>query len=299
MIRLHFWGTRGSIVSPGSNTIRYGGNTSCVQVIGYDSQEPGGSLAHKNSHIVIDGGTGITMLQPTLLKGPWGRGKGELHILLSHYHWDHLIGLPFFAPMFFKGNRVVFYGAEVSSLKASIERLFTSMYSPIKGTKNLSAGIEYREVGPGPTAISGFNVRTHMTNHPAQTLAYRLEYGGVDIVYATDHEAGDEAADKDLIQFARSTDLFIIDAQYTTDQKKDYPGYGHSSHLEAVGLARAAEAKQAVLFHHNPCHDDDTLDKMKQEAVEYASGSGMKVRMARDGMAELVGSRGESIGGDV
>ncbi len=289
MIRLCFWGTRGSIVSPGTAMMRYGGNTSCVQIIGYDGLEPGGASAHVNPHIVIDGGTGISMLQPVLMKGPWGRSKGELHILLSHYHWDHIIGLPFFAPLFFKGNRIVFYGSDVENLKSSIERLFTSVYSPIKGTKNLSATIEYQKVESEGMKISGFDVRTCRTNHPAETTAYRLEYGGNSVVYATDHEAGNPDRDESLVGFAAGSDLLIIDAQYTKDQKNVCSGYGHSSNIEAVELALAAGVAQVVLFHHNPGHDDRMLDMMRREAEERVKDSSLKVMMARDGMLVELG----------
>lgn len=292
MIRLCFWGTRGSIVSPGPTTMRYGGDTSCVQFIGYDSREPGGASAHENPHVVMDGGTGITMLQPVLMKGPWGKGKGELHILLSHYHWDHIIGLPFFAPLFFKGNRVVFYGSDVENLKSSIERLFTSVYSPIKGMKNLSASIEYQKAESEGMKISGFDVSTRVTNHPAETTAYRLEYDGNTVVYATDHEAGDHDRDDALVGLAQGADLLIIDAQYTRNQKGMCSGYGHSSHLEAVELARAAGVAQVVLFHHNPGHDDRMLDKMWREAADRVKDSGMKVNMARDGMVVELGRTG-------
>lgn len=292
MIRVSFWGTRGSIVSPGPSTRRYGGNTACVQLVGYREQVPGAAIHARNPLIVLDGGTGLADLQPVLLRGAWGKGKGELHVLLSHYHWDHLIGLPFFAPMFFKGNRVVFYGADDGDLQASIERLFTSVYSPIKGTANLSADITYRRIEQGNTKkeIAGFDVTTAQTCHPTKTLAFRVEDGDSSVVYATDHEAGDEEADRRVVELARGADLLIIDAQYTDEQHRENPGYGHSSHLEAVDLAIAAGAKRVALFHHNPVHDDDTLDRMCGEARERAAGSPVSVLMARDGMVIDLGT---------
>lgn len=293
-MRLHFWGTRGSIVSPGPSTRRYGGNTACVEVIGYSGAEPGGALAHKNAHLILDGGTGITALQPTLLRGPWGKGKGELHILLTHYHWDHLIGLPFFAPMFFKGNRVVFYGANVEDLQSSIAKLFTSIYSPIKGTKNLSAKIEYKGLERQGMEIGGFEVQAVETNHPATTLAYRIDYEGSSVIYATDHETGNKDRDDELVSLAKGGDTLILDAQFTEEQLQEYPGYGHSSHLKAVALARRAEVKELVLFHHNPKHDDSILDKMGREAAKQVDGQEMKVSVARDGMALLLGVRARS-----
>ncbi len=139
MIRARLWSTRGSITSPGEANWHYGGNTACVQLSGYQSSEPGAVTHPDNPQLILDGGSGLASLQTRLMKGPCAQGQGELHILLSHYHWDHIIGLPFFVPLLIKGNRIHFYGVSVDDLQTSIERLFTSVYSPVKGVHNVAA----------------------------------------------------------------------------------------------------------------------------------------------------------------
>lgn len=289
MIRVRFWGTRGGIVSPGRATQRYGGNTPCVQVVGFQGGKPGAAMRPGNPHIILDGGTGLASLQMTLMRGPWGQGRGELHLLLSHYHWDHIIGLPFFAPMFVKGNRVVFYGASIKDLRSSIKRLFTSVYSPVKGTQNLSADLEYRRVEPSGMEVAGFQVRAAENRHPSGALTFRIQYGPHVVVYSTDHGAGELEVDSRLVDLARGAHLWILDAPFTQEQRERREGWGHSSHLEAVKLALQAGVETAVLFHHNSEHDDGTLDRMGLEAAKVAAGTRTKVLVARDGMVMDIG----------
>lgn len=289
MIRVRLWGTRGSIASPGRATRRYGGNTPCVQVVGFENNQPGAANRPDNPQLILDGGTGLASLQTTLMRGPWGRGRGELHLLLSHYHWDHLIGLPFFRPMFIKGNRIVFYGSSVEDLRSSIERLFTSIYSPLGGAQNVAADLEYRRLEPDGMEVAGFQVRAVGTQHHVTTRAFRIQYGPHVVVYATDHEAGDRDVDARLVALAQGANLWILDAQFTSEQKLDRQGWLHSSHLEAVKLALEAEVEMVLLFHHDPAHDDSILDRMGLEATEAAAGTKTKVLMARDGMLVDVG----------
>ncbi len=284
MIRVHIWGSRGSITSPGASTTKYGGNTACIQVVGYDDPLPGGASSRDNPQVILDAGTGLTQLRSLLMAGPLGRGKGEAHILLSHFHWDHLVGLPFFTPIFFKGNRIHFHGSEAQKVKASIERLFTSVYSPIKGTENLAADIEYHSLPEEPTQVAGFTVRCSPTNHPGGAMAIRLDYADRSLVYATDHEIGNSEIDSNLVALARGTDLLVLDAQYDRNEITSKVRWGHSSHMESVQLAVKAHARRVVLFHHDPAHDDRTLDRMGLEAQSNAQGSGIEVIVAKDGM---------------
>jgi phosphoribosyl 1,2-cyclic phosphodiesterase len=290
MIRVRFWGTRGSIASPGRTTRRYGGNTACVQVVGFQQGEPGAASRPDNPHLILDGGTGLASLQTTLMRGPWGRGQGELHLLLSHFHWDHLIGIPFFRPMFVKGNRIFFYGSSVDDLQSSIELLFTSVYSPLEGAQNVAADLEFRQLEPAEgMEVAGFQVRAAETRHTASALAFRVQYGSHAVVYAADHGAGDPEVDGKLVELARGASLWILDAQFTPEELRDRQNWWHSSHLEAMRLALEAGVQTAVLFHHDPAHDDDTLDRMGREASEMAAGTGTQVLMARDGMVVEVG----------
>jgi phosphoribosyl 1,2-cyclic phosphodiesterase len=288
MIRLRFWGTRGGIVSPGPRTLRYGGNTLCVEVVGYDEREPGAAARLDNPRLILDGGTGLAGLQEVLMAGPWGQGQGDLTFLLSHYHWDHLIGLAMpFKPIIIRGNRLVFYGSSVEEVRASIERLFTSVYSPIK--QGLLAQLEYRTLDLSGVDIAGFRVRAAENRHPGGSLSFRIEYDARAVVYSTDHEIGESAVDAGLVELARGADVWILAAEYTTEERPRREGYGSSSHLEAVQLSLRAGVQMAVLFHHNAAHDDDVLDKMGREAAEIAAGSSMEVLMARDGMVLDIG----------
>lgn len=289
MIRVRLWGTRGAIASPDRANQRYGGNTPCVQVIGYRDSQPGAALPDGNPHLILDAGTGLASLQTTLMRGAWGQGEGELHVLLTHYHWDHLIGLPFFAPMFVKGNRVVFYGSSVADLQSSIEQLFTSVYSPLNGTQNVAASLEYRETKPQGMDVAGFQVRAVEVRHTAPALAFRVDYEAHGVVYSTDHAAGDPEVDSRLVELARGAQLWILDAQFTPEEHQATGGYGHTSHVEAVKLGLEADVQTLVLFHHDPAHNDDMLDQMGLEAAEIAAGSHTRVLMARDGMLVEVG----------
>ena len=289
MIRVQFWGTRGSIATPGQAMRYYGGNTPCVQLIGFESDEPGAVMHPDNPQLILDGGTGLTDLQTTLMPRAWGQGQGELHLLLSHYHWDHLIGLPFFRPIFVEGNRLIFYGASIKNLRDSIERLFTSVYSPLDGIQNVSAQLEYRQLEDEEMEVANFQIRTAQNRHPGGALSFRIEYGSEAIVYSTDHEAGDPAVDSNLVKFATGARLWVLDAQFDTKERQGHEGWGHSSHLEAIELALEAGVETAVLFHHNPDHDDITLDRMASEATEAAAGTQTKVIMARDGLVVNVG----------
>jgi phosphoribosyl 1,2-cyclic phosphodiesterase len=289
MIRVRFWGTRGTITTPGRATLRYGGNTPCVQVIGFQGGEPGAAMRLHNPQLILDGGTGLVSLKTVLMGGPWGRGRGELHILLSHFHWDHLIGFPFFDPMFVKGNRVVFYGVSIEAVRSSVERLFTSIYSPLKGVQNVEADLAYRRMEPSGMEIAGFQVQTAENRHPGGSLTFRIQYGSHVVVYSTDHGVGEQEVDSRLVALAQGAHLWILDAQYTSEERSHRKGWGHSSPLEAVKLALEAGVETAVLFHHDPNHDDSILDQMALEAAESAASTQTKVLMARDGMVVDVG----------
>ena len=286
MIRVRFWGTRGSITSPGRATLRYGGNTPCVQVVGFQSDDPGAAMHPENPQLILDGGTGLIPLKTSLMSGPWGRGEGELYFLLSHFHWDHIIGLPFFGPMFVKGNRIVFYGVSIKAVQSSIEQLFTSIYSPFKGTQdvNVAADIEYRQVEAGEMEIAGFQVQTAENRHRGGSLTFRIQYGPHIVVYSTDHEPGDPTIDSRLIELAQGAHLWILDAQYTPYERQRHSGWGHSSYLETVKFGLEAEVETVVPFHHHHIHDDSVLDQIGLEAAELAAGTQTKVFMARDGM---------------
>lgn len=289
MIRIETWGTCGSITSPGRERKRHGGNTSCVRLVGYQDDSPGAYIKDESASVILDGGTGLLALQDVLMAGAAGRGKAHLHVVLSHYHWDHIIGLPLFAPLFVPGNQVSLYGSSESDLRGCVETLFTSAYSPLKGAHNLAAKTSYVSIEPSGTKVGEFNVQAAECNHPGSARGYRLEYDGNVVVYCPDHEYGEQKMDDGLRELAANADILLQDSTYHMGDIPYRKGWGHSSHLSAVDLALQAEVKTLVLFHHGPDYSDDLLDQMLKEAIAHADGTGLDIVSARDGMVLTVG----------
>lgn len=277
-MRLRFWGTRGSIAAPGPETLRYGGNTACVEVRADD-----GTL------LVFDCGTGARKLGLTLAQ----EGPARVHLFISHTHSDHIQGLPFFVPAFLRGSHLTIYGP------AGIDRSFPSAvggqmdyaYFPVP-IRDLPARVDFEELGEGDFAVGDIHVRTHYLNHTAPTLAYRIELGGVTVVYATDHEPHADVAwhpdppgadqtdalphpgDARHAEFLAGADLVIHDAQYTAAEFPAKIGWGHSPVEYAVGVALAARARRLALFHHDPMRGDDAIDALLAAARAQIAGTG-------------------------
>jgi phosphoribosyl 1,2-cyclic phosphodiesterase len=287
MIRVKFWGTRGSITAPGRANIHFGGHTACVEVTAFDVDEPGAATHISGPRLIIDGGSGLATLQGAMMTSACGRGQGELHFLVSHYHWDHLIGFPFFSPMFVAGNQITFYGDTVERLQASIERLFSSTYAP--QMESLAARLDYKTIEAEGMNVAGFQVRAAQNRHPGKAMSFRLQYGPHAVVYSTDHEVGDPDTDRALVELARGAQLWILDSMFTPAEWEKSQGWGHSSHIAATELALQAGVETAVLFHHAPAHDDEMLFQMGRDAMTLAGGSSTTVLMARDGLVVDVG----------
>ena len=268
-MRVRFWGTRGSIATPGPTTLRYGGNTACVEVRTDD-----GTL------IVLDCGTGARELGKALMTS--GERPIRGHLFISHTHWDHIQGLPFFAPLFVPGNEWDIYAPGVTGrhLEETLAGQMEYTYFPVR-LDQLGATIRYHDVGEGTFSVGSVKVSAHYLNHPALTLGYRLETGGASLVYATDHEphshhtldlpAGEDQValtlplhqeDRRHVQFLAGADLIIHDAQFTAAEDASHVGWGHTAAEQVVDFALAAGAERLALFHHDPNHDDEQIDRI-------------------------------------
>ena len=280
-MRIQFWGTRGSIAKAGPSTVRYGGNTSCVEF-----RSNAGTL------IVIDCGTGAHSLgQSPGLKPPV-----DGHILVSHTHWDHIQGVPFFAPLFVRGNNWHIYGP--SGLSDSIREVLAGQmqytYFPVT-LEQFAAKIEYHDLVEGSLTIGDVSVATRYLNHPALTLAYRLQVDGASMVYCCDHEPHSPdlvsglgeliGHDRRYAEFIEGADLVIHDAQYTAADFPAKTGWGHSSIEYAVRICEEAGVKQLVFTHHDPMRDDAAIDVILGDvrARLAASGSALDVAAAAEG----------------
>ncbi|PYN22134.1 MAG: hypothetical protein DMD99_17900 [Candidatus Rokuibacteriota bacterium] len=288
-MQLRFWGTRGSIAAPGPKTARYGGNTSCVEV-----------RASDGTVIILDCGTGArelglhlarTMPQPI-----------RLHLFIGHTHWDHIQGFPFFVPAFLPGSELNIY-APIGFQRGLEEAMAGQMeysYFPVK-MRDLRSRIHFTELDEGFFRVGDVLVETQYMNHTAPTIAYRMTSDGATIAYATDHEpfwnasgrVSQHPGDERHIAFLKGANLVIHDAQYTEEEYRDKVGWGHSSIEYAVDVALAAGVERLVLFHHDPAHDDDTMDRMEVMARAHVArrGQALDVLAAREGLElQVMGS---------
>ena len=238
-------GARGSMSVCGPQYRRYGGNTTCFDVTVGD-----------NHHLVIDCGTGLRNLQQTL-----SGERNRFTVLFTHYHWDHLQGLPVFAPLFSPESRFTFYGPGPDA--DSVAKMIGSVIRPPWFPVTFAEAGARKECLPVPDqlTIGDVSVRSIVLDHPDPVIGYRLDGPNRSIVIATDHEAGDFAADERLIELARGADVLIHDAQYTpTDYAASRRGWGHSTWQHAVTTAQAAGVRRLILTSHDPDHDDATID---------------------------------------
>ncbi len=283
---VRFWGTRGSVAKPGPTTLRYGGNTSCVEVRGVD-----GTL------IVLDCGTGAHGLGQALVSAGGPRCDG--HLMITHTHWDHIQGFPFFAPLFIPGNTWDIYapGALGQQLERTLAGQMEYNYFPVT-LAQLGASIRFHDLVEGRFAVGAVRITAQYLNHPALALGYRLQSGGNVVVYSVDHEphAPNPAARRDgeppghgedqrHVEFLADADLVIHDAQYTVEEYPQKTGWGHTPAEWAVDYALAARAKRLALFHHDPLRDDDAVDRLVEACRRRAraAGSALQVFAAAEG----------------
>ncbi len=255
-MKIRFWGVRGSFAMSGRDFLRYGGNTTSVELV-----------ADAGQRLLIDLGTGATELAKQLMTGEFGKGHGTVPILLTHTHLDHIQGLPFFTPFFIKGNQIRILGAAPSglSLEATLQNQLSPHYSPLNGLENLAAGVTIETITPGSTlALPGFEVVTAAVPHGSMwTTAYRIAADGRTVAFLSDVEY--PSVDEPLpaaLALARGADLLVHDAMYADADYERSKGWGHSPARAGVVVAERAAAKKLALFHHNPDATDDMIDDM-------------------------------------
>lgn len=285
-LRVRFWGTRGSIPTPGAKTVRYGGNTPCTELRTED-----GWL------IILDAGTGIRELGRELLQQANGAPiQGD--IFLTHAHWDHIQGIPFFAPIFGRGNHFRIWGSQ--SLEKGVDGVLRDQMSPVVFPitfEELDATIDFVDLAEGTkTQGTGYEVTAFAVQHPGGALGYRFsEPGGKGgaLVYVSDNELashpryGSTPDWRDrMVEFVRGAAVLIHDTTYTTEEYPHHAGWGHSTFQEAVELALEAGVGTLVLFHHDPRRTDDQLDECLAEcrAMVQARGGALQVVVAAEGL---------------
>jgi phosphoribosyl 1,2-cyclic phosphodiesterase len=267
--RVRFWGVRGSIAAPGPATVRYGGNTSCIEV------RCGGRL------IVLDAGTGLRALGTKLLS----EAPLDADLFLTHTHFDHVCGLPFFKPFFQPQNRFRLWAGHLGGTYTLQQVMREFMMAPLFPVppEIFKASVEYRDFRAGDvlTPAPGITVRSSPLNHPNGATGYRIEYGGKAVCYITDTEHVPGAPDRNVAALIKDADAVIYDSMYTDDEyARLYAGWGHSTWQEAVRLCQPAGVKKLIAFHHDPEHDDDKLDAIGREVAAAMPGA----LLAREGM---------------
>ena len=255
-MRATIWGCRGSLSTPGGQTVRYGGNTSCVEV-----RTPSGRL------VVLDAGTGIRPLGGTI------PDDGQpIDLLLTHLHLDHVEGLGFFAPLFHEDRRITIWGPaqEGSSLAARIASYLSPPFFPVP-FERLPARVEFIECGAETWQLGDLEVTSAVVAHPGNTLAYRLEENGSAFAFIPDNELGQDP--QSGLALASGADLLFHDAQYTQDEYRARIGWGHSGLEDVAAFLQVAEPKRVAMFHHDPSHSDAQLEAMQATTASLAGRS--------------------------
>ena len=272
LFTIHFWGVRGSIATPGPETVRYGGNTPCIEM------RVGGE------RLIFDGGTGIRVLGQYLLS----QMPVEAYIFFTHTHWDHIQGFPFFIPAFVKGNCFHIHAAPAPNGATIQQRLHDQMLHPNFPVplQIMGADLKFYDVEVGQKRqIGEVTLDSAPLNHPGEATGYRVSWKGYSAAYITDTEHYQDRLDENVLRLAHNADVLIYDATYT-DEEYHSPasskvGWGHSTWQEAVKVAIAAKVKKLVIFHHEPLHNDDFLDRVGEQAVQEFPDT----IMAREGLS--------------
>jgi len=276
-VKVTLWGTRGSLASAGPETLRYGGNTACVEV-----------RADDGSILILDAGSGIRRLGESI-----GTSDGPIHILLTHLHLDHIQGLGFFGPLFGGGVQVHLWGppSTTADLRTRLGRYLSPPLFPVR-LRDLGARLVLHDAPATETAIGPFAVRSDLVIHPGPTVGYRIAEGHRTIAYLPDHEPALGVPDFPTSRrwtsgydLARGADVLLHDAQYTAAEYPPRRGWGHSSIDHVVAFADLASVDRLVTFHHDPGHDDAALDVLHHEMSAMAD---IRIEPGREGVSLVV-----------
>jgi phosphoribosyl 1,2-cyclic phosphodiesterase len=279
-MEIRFWGTRGSIPAPGPHTLEFGGNTTCLEVI----------LA-SGRRVIIDAGTGLRLLGEHLSAQG---GPVRLHLLLTHNHWDHLLGLPFFSPIYREDTEILVDGWPLAF--QAMTRVFDDHmgdgFFPV-AFDQLKARISFiNRVARGPLVLDGVTIEATALNHPQGCLGFRFQEDGQTLVFITDNELGLPGARplEDFVQFVRGAGLLIHDAQYLPEEIAEHRGWGHSTYDEVVRLALAANVRQVLLTHHDPGRSDLKVRHIVERARDLVGGADGSplIDAAREGAAYVL-----------
>lgn len=271
-MEITFHGVRGAIPAPGPETVRYGGNTPCVAV-----RSGAGDL------LILDMGTGVVSLGRALMQSEFAKGRGQAAILLSHAHWDHIQGFPFFPPVFIPGNRFTVFGPARSSsmLEGILEGQVNPHFSPLYTMKNLGAVFELVPVDgqgeDGPLRFGDVAISCRRNPHGnTGCLAYRLEEAGRSLIYAPDVGYPDSGPSPEVIELYRGADVLIHDATYTPEDRQRRIARGYSSYVQAADAAAAAGVRRLALFHYDQDYSDELVDQIWQRCRERLDENGGK-----------------------